>query len=440
MPNCRSMITMPLLCAITCSMMAGDWPQYRGQQRSGIAQESGLLQTWPAEGPRLLWTSSALGVGYAGPAVVGERLYVSGVRDGSEVLLAFDLKAQSAGAPKELWSAKIGPVFTWKGNNWNEGPNVSPTVSGDCVLALGGFGDLICVDAATGTQRWRVNLPRDFAGEVNPIGGGLEEPTPLGWGYAGAPLVDGNKVIVVAGGRNGLLAALDKNTGKRIWQSKEAGDQASYSSPILTEIGGVPQYIQVTNAGIVGIAAADGKLLWRYQRSMPYDDVVIATPIVHDGYILSTVGFGQGCDLIKVDLNGSNYQVQKILSDKSLQNRDGGVVLVGTHVFGHSENRGWVCKEFTTGKELWMERSKLARGSVTFADNRLYCCSEEGVVTLAEASPQGWKEHGRFKLPQASEKRKPSGGMWTHPVIANGKLYLRDQELLFCYDLVQPAK
>lgn len=420
--------------SLAAHLWCSDWPQYRGAERNGTAQETGLLPDWPASGPKLLWTCTTLGVGYAGPAIIGDRMYISGVRQGAEQLIAFDLKSSP---PKELWTTKIGPVFTWKGNSWNEGPNVSPTVAGNLVFALGGFGDLLCVDADTGKERWRINLPKDLAGEVNPIGGGLDEPTPLGWGYAGAPLVDGDIVIVVAGGKKGLLAALDKNTGKLLWQSSDVTDQAPYASTIMTTIGNVKQYIQVTNAGTVGIAADSGKLLWRYHRDTAYDDVVIATPIVSDGYILSTVGFGQGCDLIKVTLNGTEFKVEKIVSDKSLQNRDGGVVLVDGHIFGHSENRGWVCKDFKTGKELWMERSRLARGSVTFADNRLYCCSEEGTVVLVEANAQGWKEHGRFKLPQSSEHRKPSGCVWTHPVIANKRLYLRDQELLFCYDLAK---
>lgn len=424
-----------ILISLSNPVHSDDWPQYRGPGRTGVSSESGLLSKWPAEGPKLVWTLNTLGTGYAGPAVVRDRLYIAGTREGSEILLAMDLSP--VGSPKELWSVKIGPVFTWKGNSWNEGPNVSPTLDGDNVYVLGGFGDLLCVDRATGKERWKVNLPRDLGGEVNPIGGGLEEPTPLGWGYAGAPLVIGDMVIVVPGGKRGLLAALNKSTGKPIWQSKEVSDQAPYASPMLTDIGGTKQLIQVTNLGIYGFSLQEGKLLWSYKRETPYDDVVIATPIVHDGYILSTVGFGQGCDLIHVETMGSQFKVEKVLSDKSLQNRDGGVVLLNGYLYGHSENRGWVCKELKTGKEAWMERSRLARGSVTGADGKIYCCSEEGIITLAESNTQGWKELGRFKLPQESTKRKPSGGVWTHPVIANGKLYLRDQELLYCYNIKQ---
>lgn len=203
----RSRYALTVLCfsLVILPALSGDWPQYRGPDRTGVSSDTNLLAAWPAEGPKLSWIYRATGVGYAGPAIVGEVLYTCGGREGSEYLIALDLKQSP---PKELWSVKIGAVFTWKGNSWNEGPNVSPTVQGDSVYALGGFGDLLCVDSKTSQERWRVSLPRDLGGEVNPIGGGLEEPTPLGWGYAGAPLVDGNQLIVSPGGKRGYLQRL----------------------------------------------------------------------------------------------------------------------------------------------------------------------------------------------------------------------------------------
>lgn len=414
------------------SATSSDWPQYRGPNRTGVTQEDNLQSNWASQGPKLLWTYKTTGVGYAGPSVVGDVLYIAGGRDNQEYLMALDLKTTP---PKELWSVKIGPLFTWKGNSWNEGPNVAPTVDGENVYALGGFGDLICVNRITGRERWRLNLPKDLGGEVNPIGGGLEEPTPLGWGYAASPLVNDNQLIVVPGGKKGLLAALDKETGKLLWQSKEITDQASYASPVLCTMEAVKQVVQAVNSGIVGVNVKDGSRLWQYHRASAYDDVVIATPIVKDNHVLATVGFGQGCDLIKVTAKNGSFMAEKIISDKSLQSRDGGVALLGTHLYGYSEGRGWVCKEMLTGQELWTEKRKLGRGSVSASKDRLYCLSEEGTVVLAAASPDGWKEHGRFTLPEASSKRKPSGGVWTHPVISNGCLYLRDQELLFCYSL-----
>jgi outer membrane protein assembly factor BamB len=423
-----------LLLALVAPVIAADWPQYRGPNRDGVSKDTGLLQQWPKDGPRLLWTYADAGVGYAGPAVVGDRLYTAGGRGDSEYLIALDLKAAD-GTVKEMWATKIGPLFTWKGNSWNAGPNVAPTVEGDSVYALGGFGDLICVEAATGKERWRVSLPRDLGGAVNPIGGGLDDPTPLGWGYASAPLVDGDKLVCVPGGKRGLFAALDKATGKVLWRSTEVTDQASYSSPLVAEIRGVRQYVQAVNAGLVGVSAAGGKPLWSYKRAAPYEDVVIATPVVKGDLVYASVGFGEGCDLVRVAGTGGAFAAEKVYSTKDVQSRDGGVVLVGDHLYGFSEKGGWVCQEFKTGKVVWAEPG-IGRGSVAAADGRLYCCAEKGgTVALVEPSPEGWKEAGRFKLPRESRQRKPSGRLWTHPVVANGRLFVRDQELLFCFDI-----
>ena len=418
---------------LSLTVIAADWPQYRGLHRDGVSLETGLLREWPANGPKLVFTFTEAGVGYSGPAIVGDRLYMAGGRGDSEHLFALDL---TSNPPKELWSARIGPLFTWKGNSWNIGPNATPTVSGDMVFALGGNGDLIGVDAKTGKESWRVNLPRDLGGEVNPIGGGLEDPTPLGWGYASAPLVDGDQLICVPGGKQGLVAALDKMTGKLIWQSKELKDQAPYASPIVAEVGGVKQYILVTNRGLVGIAPKDGKLLWFYQRGRAYEDVVTATPVFRDNLVYASVGFGEGCDLIKLVSQGNAFKAEKVFASTDLQSRDGGVVLTGDQIYGYSDKGGWLCQEFKTGKVLWSEREALGRGSVSVADGMLYCVAEKGgAVVLVEPNIEGWKEKGRLKLPRESKQRRPSGGLWTHPVIAAGKLYVRDQELLFAYDV-----
>src|SRR3954468_12336520 len=264
--------------AMTAAASAADWPQYRGPERDGVSRETGLRKEWPEGGPPLLWSFDKLGLGYSGPAIVGDRLYISCGRGREEFVVAFDLPSGKGGTElKEVWATKLGALFTWTGNKWNVGPNATPTVDGEFVYALGGFGDLVCVEAATGKERWRKNLPRDLGGEVNPIGGGAEKPAPLGWGDASAPRVDGQQLICVPGGKQGLLAALDKTTGKVLWRSGDVTDQASYSSPIAIDVGGVRQYVQVVNSGMVGVAARDGKRLWSYRRQPAFDDVVVAT-------------------------------------------------------------------------------------------------------------------------------------------------------------------
>ncbi len=419
---------------VVLTARGADWPQYRGPLRDGVSRETGLLKEWPGEGPRLLWKVVNLGLGYSGPAVVGDRLYVSCGRGDSEFVVAMDLSA--TGIPRELWATKIGPLFTWRGNNWNVGPNATPTVDRDLVFALGGNGDLVCVDAATGRERWHKCMPRDFAGEVNPIGGGAEEPTPLGWGYAWAPLVDGDQLICLPGGKQGLMAALDRKTGKTIWRSTDVVDQATYSSPIAVEIAGLRQYVQVVNSGVVGISAQDGKRLWAYQRKPAYGDVVTATPLFNNNHVFSTVGFGEGCDLIKLIPGANGVEVEKVYSNRQMQSRDGGVVLFDGHIYGYSESHGWMCMDFKTGKVLWSEKQALGRGSVMVADGHLYCCAEKGgTIALIEASPTARRETGRLTLPTESPSRPPSGGLWTHPVIADGRLYLRDEEFLYCYDI-----
>ncbi|MCE9534374.1 MAG: PQQ-like beta-propeller repeat protein [Planctomycetes bacterium] len=430
------LLSVALLGLSTLSARADDWPQFRGPQRDGISLEKGLLKEWPKGGPKLLWTYNGAGLGYSGPAVIGDRLYLSGGREETEYLIALNIKDIANNTVKEEWAAKIGPLFQWKGNNWNFGPNASPTVSGDSIFALGGAGELLCVETKSGKETWRKNIPTALAGEVNPIGGGAEKPTPLGWGYACAPLMDGDQLVCTPGGPKGLLAALNKKTGDVIWQSKEITDQAPYSSPLAVEVGGIKQYVQVTNMGIHGIAAKDGKKLWSYIRQPAYDDVVITTPIFSDNHVFSTVGFQQGCDLVKLVPQDGAIKAEKVFSNKNVENRDGGVVLVDGHLYGHSENKGWFCQEFKTGKVVWSDRESLGRGSITYADGNLYCCSEKGgIVVIVEASPKGWNERGRLKLPAESKLRRPSGMLWTHPVISNGKLYIRDQELLYCFDL-----
>jgi outer membrane protein assembly factor BamB len=425
------------LLLLPVSIQAGDWPQWRGPNRDGLSNEAGLLKSWPKEGPPLRWTYTNAGVGYSGPAMVGERLFLMGARDGAEVVFALDLKNAQGSTVKELWSAKIGPLFTWKGNDCNAGPSATPTVDGELLYALGGQGELICVETATGKERWRKNLPVDMTAEVNPIGGG---PQKVGWGFTWSPLVDGERLICVPGGPQGTLAALDKKTGQVLWRSKELTDQASYSSPIVIEVGGVRQYVQLTNEGVAGVAAKDGTLLWRYLKKPAYGDVVIPTPIFHDGSVYVSAGYGAGCDLIKLTLAGQKFKAEKVYSNKTMVNQQGGVVLVGGHLYGYSEGKGWVCQEFKSGSMVWSEKRALGRGSLTYADGKLYCYSEdEGVVIVADASPAGWKPLGRFEIPQHSKLRKNSGKIWTHPVVSGGRLYLRDQDLLFCYDLNDQA-
>jgi outer membrane protein assembly factor BamB len=421
------------LTSVSVSLRADDWPQWQGPDRTNVSKETGLLKKWPKEGPKLLWTFENAGEGYSAPAIVGDRLYTMGARGKSEFVIVLDTTTG-----KEVWSTEIGATFTFKGNSWGDGPRGTPTVEGDRIYALGGQGELVTLEAASGKITWHHNLYQDFGGEVQDKSGVAK----VGWGYAEGPLVDGDKLVCTPGGEKGLLLALNKLTGEPIWRSTEVKSKAPYSSIIVAEVGGIRQYIQMSEQGVVGVAAKDGRLLWRYEKE--YTDWPIPTPIFHDNQVFVTAGWNQGSDLIRLVAAAKGIEAKKVYSQK-LSNEEGGVVLVDKHLYGNFDNRGWACLDFQTGEIVkvgdkeWLEKRKLEKGSITYADGQLYCLSDdEGTAVLVEANPaEKWKENGRFTIPKESKLRKPNGRIWTHPVVANGRLYLRDQDLIFCYDIRQ---
>src|SRR5262249_39756598 len=281
-------------------------------------------------------------------------------------------------------------------------------------------------------------------GQVNPIGGGIgeKEGEPmLGWGYSWSPLVDGEQLICTPGGPNGTVAALDKKTGKVLWRSKEYTQQCSYASPILAEVGALRHYVILTYDGATGVST-NGAVLWHYPKKPQYDDVLMATPVARGDLVFITGIKSAGRDLIKLMPKDGNIEAKRVYANKNVTSGQGGVVLYGEHLYGYSAGPKWVCVDFKTGKLLWNEKNALGSGTLTAAEGNLYLLDEEynsegGPVVLIEASPDGWKEKGRFALPEKTkvlgQKEQQNGKLWTPPVIANGKLYLRDQELIFCY-------
>jgi outer membrane protein assembly factor BamB len=385
-----------------------DWPQWRGPNRDDVSKETGLLKEWPAEGPKRVWLFENAGAGYSSFAIANGKLFTMGTRDNNETLLALD-----ANTGKELWAAPLGSIFNEKRGG---GPRGTPTVDGNRVYGLSGQGNLVCVNIADGTIVWQK--------QMKDLGGVLQK-----WGYSESVLVDGNNVICTPGGPQGTVAAFNKTSGVLVWQTKDFTDEAQYSSIAPATINGVPQYVQITMQSIVGIAPKDGKILWK--TSWPGRTAVIPTPIVRDNLVYVTSGYGVGCKQIRIKPDNS---VETVYENKVMKNHHGGVILVGDHLYGHAD-AGWTCQNFKTGGEVWNHRA-FDKGAVAYADGMLYCLEERsGTVALVAASPAGWKEHGRFKPEPQSKIRLPDGRIWTHPVISNGKLYLRDQDLIYCYDI-----
>jgi outer membrane protein assembly factor BamB len=401
-------LTAALLALSLCTAVAGDWPQWRGPNRDDNNTETGLLKEWPAEGPKKVWTFDKAGTGYSGFSVAGGKLFSMGTQEGKEVLLALD-----ANSGKQLWASPIGDIYK---NQFGDGPRGTPTVDGARIYTMSGTGNLVCAEVATGKVAWTKSM-----GE---LGGKVPQ-----WGYTESPLVDGKLVIVTPGGDKGTMAALDKQTGALVWQSSEITEGAQYSSIVPATINGKKQYVQLVMQTVFGVDAANGNVIWRSPWSGR--TAVIPTPIVKGDEVFISSGYQVGCKKVKV--NGS--EVTDVFLNKDLENHHGGVILVGDYLYGHSGKGGWTCMAWADGSVKWQDKS-LGKGAVAYADGMLYCLEEKGGnVVLAEASPTGWKEHGRFKLEPLSNSRSPKGGIWPHPVIANGKLYLRDQEFISCFDV-----
>lgn len=407
----RTILVLPL-CGGFVLGAAPDWHQWRGPNRDGISTETGLLKQWPSGGPRLLWKAQGLGSAFASVTVAGNAIFTQGDKGARNYVIA--LKRED-GTP--LWETELGRSGApgWGGY---AGPRCVPTVEGPLVFAVGQYGEVACLDAASGQVKWRKDYIKDF-------GGKLPE-----WGYSGMPLVIGDKVILTPGGDRGNLVALNKTTGALIWQSKELTDNIHYSSPILAVIGGVTQIIQLTDAHVAGVAAENGQVLWRARRKGT--TAVIPTPVHENGLVYVTSEYGIGCNLFQVTATGGKFTARQVYANKVMVNKQGGVVKVGEHVYGFSTGKGWTCQDFKTGEAVWQERGRLDKGSIIYADGRLYLRAEDGkgTVALIEATPTGYKEHGRFDPPHRSDDKA-----WAHPAIADGKLYLRDQDILLCYDI-----
>jgi outer membrane protein assembly factor BamB len=394
---------------------AADWPQWRGPNRDGLSAETGLLKTWPADGPRLVWQADDIGAGYSTPAVVGDRLYVlsnKGVED--EYVLAL-----SVASGEKLWSTTLGKVGKPDQRPSYPGARSTAKVEGSRVYALGSDGNLVCLDAETGKKMWGKDLVADFGGSSGV------------WAYSESPLIDGDRVVCTPGGTTATLLALDKLTGAVAWKcATPESDSAAYSSAILVEIDGVPQVVQSLEKGVVGVEAKTGGLLWRYTQTAEGSPAVIPTPVA-EGNLIYSAGARVGGGLARIQRAANGFAVEPVYFSNKLPTAIGGAVRVGDFLYG-AASQALLCVEFTTGEIRWEERS-VAPGSLVAVDGQLILHGESGEVALIEATAEGYRERGRFTPPNRPDRGQSKA--WAHPALADGRLYLRDWTGLWCYDL-----
>jgi outer membrane protein assembly factor BamB len=401
----------------------GHWPGWRGPLRDGISTDTGLLASWPPGGPPKLWTATGMGNGYASVAVAGGRIFTTGDRRDGQYAIAID---DATG--KVLWATKLGGANSGEGERG--GARSTPSVEGDLLWLTDSDGNVFCLETATGRERWRRSMVRDFGGRMMTI-----------WGYSESPLLDGDRVVVTPGGPRAALVALDKLTGKEIWRAatpslgEQGADGAGYSSIVISNGGGVKQYVQLMGRGLVGVRAADGVFLWNYNR-VANNVANISTPIVQGDFVFASTSYDTGSVLLELSAAGKGRvraRERYFLDPGTLQNHHGGFVLIDGHLYGgHGHNNGFpVAVELATGENAW-ERTRGAGGgsaAVTAAEGRLYFRYESGTMALIEATPSRYTLRGTFQIPGVTN---PS---WAHPVVTGGRLYLREQDALHVYNI-----
>jgi len=423
---------------------AADWPQWQGPERNSISQETGLLQEWPEGGPPLAWRIDKLGGGDSAPSIADGRIFGMSNRGDEEVVWAL-----SEEDGKELWSKSIGAAVEQRMPQSKGGPGGTPAVDGDRVSVLGMGGRLACLNAHDGEIVWQRSLTDEFGGVV-----------PM-WSYRESPLIDGDRLICTPGGPEATVVALNKLTGETLWQCKVPEGEAvaapppenpgrrrrnfgpssgaGYASVIPIEFDGQRQYVQLAAKALIGVAAEDGAFLWRYDAPANGMAINCSTPLFHDGMVFASSAYGAGGGLAKLTKNADGTIVPaEVFFSKRMQNHHGGMIIIDGALYGANggnEGGALICLDFKTGDILWDERSKrrAPKGAIAFADGRIYYRAEDGTLLLIEPSREEYLERGRFEQPDRSES--PA---WAHPVIANGKLYIRDQDVLFCYDVTRP--
>lgn len=410
-----------LLCGALATAEAQEqsWPWFRGVDRSGVSKETGLLQAWPENGPPVVFETKGAGRGYASIVVAGGRLYTLGdslstADDKDEYLTCFD---QRDG--KQIWKTKTGPA-------WNNGPESwqssrsTPSVDGDRVYCLTPYGLLYCCSTANGDVIWMKDIKKEFGGDKGDS-----------WGYSESVLIDGDRLICTPGKEKNTMLALDKMTGEKIWGASREGDKgAGHASVIITKVGDTKVYVNTTASGGLGVRAEDGKLMWTTDD--PQAVAVIPTPIVRGEHVFLCAGYASGGTLLKQVATDDGVKVEEVYPlNRDLKNKHGGIVLVGDYLYGDSDDKGTpFCADFLTGEVKWKKRgSGKNSAAMIAADNRLYILFADGTLVLAKADPNDYVEVSSVKV---GDSERP---FWAHPSLVDGKLYIRDQDRIICYDV-----
>lgn len=409
-------VTM-LIVSLAGIAAAVDWPQWRGPERTGISKERGLMQEWPKNGPALRWRIDTAGGGYGTAAVASGMLFVIGNKGVEDEFV----RAFSTTNGKLVWTVRLGKV----GNPDQQPPYPSsrstPTVEGDTLYAQSSDGDLVSLETSTGKLKWRKSLRSDFGG------------APGKWAYAESPLIDGDTLVVTPGGPTATLVALNKKTAAVIWKSAvPGGDSAAYSSAIRLENEGRPQYVQFLDKGVVGVDAKTGQFLWRYDKTSIGGPANIPTPVGFKNYVYSANARRFGGGLIQLHSQGRNVSAEEVYFQRDMPNTLGGQVLLDGILYG-TNSQGLVAGDFLTGKLKW--KTEDGPGSVLYADGRLYVHGENGEVLLVEATPEAYREKGRFTPPNPPQHTVNREMAWSYPVVANGRLYIRELDTIWCFDV-----
>lgn len=415
-----SMVALLLCVAPSFAVDDNDWPTFRGADRTGVARDTGLLKAWPSDGPELVWAAKGAGKGYSSVAVAAGRVYTLGnglstASDDDEYLTCFD-----ASNGKQIWASKTGPAINDRRRaSWGSSRS-TPTVDADRVYVVTPEGKLVCVSTA-GKELWRVDFKKDFGGKKADS-----------WGYSESVLVDGDNVICTPGGTKNTMVALNKMTGEKVWSVVRDGDRgAGHASVVASTVGSTRVYVQTTGGGALGVRASDGKLMWSYE--IDRTTAVIPTPIVRGDLVFFSAGYNRGGALLRQVADGDSVTMKEIYPlKKPLNNKHGGIVLVGDYLYGDSNDKGIpFCADLMTGEVKWKSRgSGKGSASVAAADGYLYIRYTSGHMTLVKADPAEMKESGSFKVPGSG--KLPS---WAHPVIADGRLYLREGDSVLCYNI-----